>query len=227
MSSIGICAVRKRLAICPLFLVSAPLAAQDDAGVTSAEASERVVIDILAKPAESPPDPREIEQCKRDQEAASISGEIIVCGAGRDDSQYRTLNRDAAQSRYARETAYVNDPQAPDVAGAGIFRGPATVGGLCIIPPCPPPKAVIIDVEALPEAPPGSDADRIARGLPPLDKTPSDLPGLVQSEAMPGKRKGRPELAGPVIDYSVPSDADTEQAETASPEGSAAPEGQR
>ena len=26
----------------------------------------------------------------------------------------------------------------------------------------------MIDVEALPHAPPGSDADRIARGLPPL-----------------------------------------------------------
>ena len=31
-----------------------------------------------------------------------------------------------------------------------------------------PPPALIIDVEALPDAPAGSDADRIARGLPPL-----------------------------------------------------------
>jgi hypothetical protein len=31
-----------------------------------------------------------------------------------------------------------------------------------------PPPALIIDVEALPQAPAGSDADRIARGLPPL-----------------------------------------------------------
>ena len=59
-------------------------------------------------------------------------------------------------------------PLTPDVAGPGIFRGPATVSGLCLIPPCPKEPALIIDIESLPEAPPGSDADRIARGLPPL-----------------------------------------------------------
>jgi hypothetical protein len=37
----------------------------------------------------------------------------------------------------------------------------------CFIPPCPPPKALMIDLKAIPEAPPGSDADRVGRGLAP------------------------------------------------------------
>jgi len=73
----------------------------------------------------------------------------------------------------------------PDVAGEGI-TGPKALMGAgvtitgCIIPPCPPPPALIIDIEALPEAPAGSDADRIARGLPPIgndtgDRIPTEL----------------------------------------------------
>jgi hypothetical protein len=62
----------------------------------------------------------------------------------------------------------------PDVAGEGI-TGPKALMGAgvtitgCIIPPCPPPPALIMDLEALPEAPAGSDADRIARGLQPIE----------------------------------------------------------
>ena len=52
-------------------------------------------------------------------------------------------------------------PRAPDLApkypGVVVARG-------CFIPPCPPPPMIFIDVKALPEAPPGSDADLIAKG---------------------------------------------------------------
>lgn len=62
----------------------------------------------------------------------------------------------------------------PTTIGAGV-----TITG-CIIPPCPPPPALIIDVTALPQAPAGSDAGRIARGLPPIgndtgDRIPTEL----------------------------------------------------
>jgi hypothetical protein len=111
-----------------------------------------------------------MEDCSDEQEAAILSGEIIVCRRKPDQRQFRTLPSDEAQSRYAEETMNKDNPQTPDVAGGGIFRGPATVSSMCFIPPCPKEPALIIDVTALPKAPPGSDADRIARGLPPLNQ---------------------------------------------------------
>ncbi|NVE95517.1 hypothetical protein HUO12_11460 [Altererythrobacter sp. JGD-16] len=125
-------------------------------------------IDILADADELYGPPPPFEDCTDEQEAAIISGEIIVCRRKQDQREFRTTSPSDAQRRYAEETAFANDPQAPDVAGAGIFKGPATASGLCFIPPCPKEAALIIDIESLPEAPPGSDADRIARGLPPL-----------------------------------------------------------
>ncbi len=111
----------------------------------------------------------QVRACEDDADAGQISGEIVVCRRlGEDNGNYFSGSRDAAQKRYAQETAFKGDIAAPNVAGGGIFRGPATVSGLCVIPPCPAEAALLIDVEALPKAPPGSDADRIARGLPPL-----------------------------------------------------------
>jgi len=177
-------------------------------------ADEPVVIDILAPIPNSAPDPIRESACLREQEAALISGDIIVCGQTRDDAEFRTLPANEAQRRYAEETAYKNDPQAPDVAGPGIFRGPATVGGRCLIPPCPPPKAIIIDVEALPEAPNGSDADRIGRGLPPLGRDESSIPVPLVTQTVDDTS------TGPLLDYAVPVLEEVEP----NPEESAAPE---
>ena len=109
------------------------------------------------------------EACARQREAAIVSGEIVVCGSQDVPDQRITTRRDA-QDRYAAATAFRDAPGTPDVAGAGIFRGPATVSGLCVkgIFNCPKPPALMVDVTKLPQAPPGSDADRIARGLAPL-----------------------------------------------------------
>lgn len=108
--------------------------------------------------------------------------EIVVCAQGPDDpEQHRLRSREEAQDDYAARTMNRGNPQTPDPCGpnCGIFSGPATVGGLCGIGlnPCPPPPAYFIDFSTLPEAPPGSDADRIARGLPPLgrDVTPETV----------------------------------------------------
>ena len=166
-------------------LALAPLAATLAPPFTAAWAQERVpvpiepleeddgpvVIDILAPPPQSEePSEAEIKACEEAMEAAVVSKEIIVCGRlGGDPSYWYSGGREAWLKRYAAETAYDDELVPPDVAGGGIFRGPATVGGLCFIPPCPKDPALIIDVEALPEAPEGSDADRIARGLAPLE----------------------------------------------------------
>jgi len=153
----------------------------DDEPVTdSTETQDRVVIDILVPPPQrAAPTQAEIRQCEEEIDAATVTGEIIVCRRlGEDPNNYYSGSRQDATRRYAEETAFAGDILAPDVAGAGIFRGPATVGGICFIPPCPKDRALIIDVEALPEAPPGSDADRIARGLAPL----GDEEGLTQED---------------------------------------------
>ncbi|MBD2843372.1 hypothetical protein [Erythrobacter rubeus] len=144
------------------------------------EARDTVRIDILAPPPEArPPSEADIRECEEDVDAATVTGEIIVCRQiGDDPGNYYSGSRAEAQRRYAEETAFAGDILAPDVAGAGIFRGAPTVGGLCLIPSCPKDPALIIDVEALPDAPEGSDADRIARGLPPLE----DADGLNEDD---------------------------------------------
>ena len=165
-----------------------PLSAQDEAtnstgdgGAENAEQAEappprprREIIDISVTVPRNESD-RLIEQdCEEESDAATIANEIVVCrqlGEATDGS----WDAEDWQRRYAERT---QGEQPVDVAGDGIFRGPATVSGLCVIPPCPPEAAIMIDVEALPQAPEGSDADRIARGLPPLGEdelTPEEI----------------------------------------------------
>lgn len=179
-------------------LLTFPASAQDPAATESESADDPVVIDILVPPkGREPLSEAELRQCESEAEAALVSDEIIVCAqSGEDPGNYYSGNRDAARKRYAEETAFAGDIRAPDVAGAGIFRGPATVGGLCFVPPCPKPPALIIDVEALPEAPAGSDADRIARGLEPLGQNEE----LTEEEV----RKRREALGLPPPTYQQP-----------------------
>ncbi|WP_306087874.1 hypothetical protein [Qipengyuania flava] len=134
--------------------ISPPLSAQD-------AQSPPEQIDILA-PQEDYLGP--LEDCSAEQEAASISGEIVVCRRRRDNGEF-AVDENGSQRRYAEETMNKGDPRTPDLFG--IPDHGVVVARGCFIGPCPPPKALIIDIEALPEAPPGSDADRIARGLAP------------------------------------------------------------
>lgn len=92
--------------------------------------------------------------------------EIVVCAREQDNSQFRVKSSSELDGQ-SEEALDDGVPRAPDVAGPGIFKGPATVGSLCIpgLQKCPPPPAYMIDFTALPDAPEGSDADLIARGL--------------------------------------------------------------
>jgi hypothetical protein len=150
------------------------------------------------------------EECERQRDAAIVSGEIVVCGA-EPQADPRITSRREAQDRYAARTAFRDDPATPDVAGPGIFRGPATVSGICVpgIFNCPKPPALIVDVRALPQAPPGSDADRIARGLQPLGEDAATAAGALNAQQ-------RAELG-------LPPPAGAEPQRAPSPEGSAAP----
>lgn len=151
---------RRTLAAILLLPTAIPALAQDELEAQQASPPER--IDLLAKPTD---DDAPLEDCSAEQEAASISGEIVVCRRRRDQSNERYSSSEEAERRYAAETMDKDSPRAPDVFG--ITNQGVTVARGCFIGPCPPPPAYIIDVEALPEAPPGSDADRIARGLAP------------------------------------------------------------
>ncbi|MFN4113728.1 MAG: hypothetical protein ACK4GD_07285 [Sphingomonadaceae bacterium] len=113
---------------------------------------------------------------------SGAEGEIVVCAREQEQSQFRVRSNKQAQDDYARETMFKGDPQAPDVAGPGIFRGPATASGCIKGLTCPPPTAIDVDFSQLPEAPTGSDADRIARGLPPVGNDTGESGGLTRGE---------------------------------------------
>ena len=89
---------------------------------------------------------------------AEVRDEIVVC-APRDPDANRYPGRETLPSVQSTNDGL---PRAPDV-GKHYPKGQVSVKG-CFIPPCPPPAMIFIDVKALPEAPPGSDADKIAKG---------------------------------------------------------------
>ena len=128
-------------------------------------------IDILVPPQVSEAaDAVELKQCAEDTERGVVSGEIVVCRElPADTSQLYSGSREAWLKDYAERTMNAGTLPTPDVAGPGIFRGPATVSGLCFIPPCPKEAALIVDVEAIPPPPEGSDAERVAKGLAPVE----------------------------------------------------------
>ncbi len=133
-----------------------PLWAAVPPGVHAQEAPPRTAETVIerARIAYGPPPPEPV--CGEAED-----GEILVCAEEQEQSQFRV----AASSALDPESDEALDdglPRAPSVAGAGIFHGEPTFSM-----GAPPPPALIVDVTALPLAPAGSDADRIARGLAP------------------------------------------------------------
>ncbi|MEM6493608.1 MAG: hypothetical protein AAF650_04440 [Pseudomonadota bacterium] len=129
-------------------------------------------IDILNPPPEpAAPSALAVEECDDEIEASEISGEIVVCRKlGSDAQDWFSGSYADWFKNYADRTRNANTIPAPDVdntqhpfAGSGVSI--RLVG--CFIPPCPGPHALLIDVENLPAAPVGTDADRMARGLAP------------------------------------------------------------
>lgn len=82
-------------------------------------------------------------------------GEIVVCAP---DEEKNRVGSSADEDPASREALDNGMLHTPDVAGAGIFKGKKTFGfGSVYVP-------LIIDLADIPEAPKGSDADRIANG---------------------------------------------------------------
>jgi hypothetical protein len=102
--------------------------------------------------------------CQRKQEAALISGEIVVCGERTDSDRFRLSPPGGAQRRYTEETMDRGLGLAPD------FKPPPCRPSLLIL--CPAldsagERRVIVDFDALPDAPEGSDVERIAKSEAP------------------------------------------------------------
>ncbi|GMN02310.1 hypothetical protein [Erythrobacter sp. MTPC3] len=158
-----LCAVSALIA--SLASVPDPLAAQDDPAVTPAvDASEQSEpaprpqpLDLSVTVPRDESDQLLEQDCEREADAGRIANEIVVCrqlGEASDGS----WNKAEWEKRYAERTKGGSTPNTFGIPNHGNSIGFGSV----------PPPALLIDVEALPEAPAGSDADRIARGLPPL-----------------------------------------------------------
>ncbi len=128
----------------------------------------RLVIDILAPPPEQEMDPVSVQECEDEADAARITGEIVVCRSLGEESD-GSWDQEDFERRYAEGT---QGPKQPNVDGSGVKL--PTEGSVATITVTmrygdPPPPPLIIDIEALPEAAPGSDADRVGRGFAPLE----------------------------------------------------------
>jgi hypothetical protein len=164
-----------RVALPACLLLAAPLAAQ-----------QRIPIDLGpdAPTAASPPQQidllqdweqtrermaAKVKECEERRDAVAATGEIVVCGRRADNgSAYLGVSDAAWLKDYAERTMNAGTLTPPDVAGPGIFRGEPSFGGMCFLPPCPAGPRLIIDVTAIPPPPAGSDAERVAKGLTPL-----------------------------------------------------------
>ncbi|PKP91821.1 MAG: hypothetical protein CVT75_08665 [Alphaproteobacteria bacterium HGW-Alphaproteobacteria-14] len=172
-----------------------PLAAQDDSAATAPAAETpppppapppRPRVNVLVTVPRGEVNQAQVLECEDRADAGTISGEIVVCRQiGDDGSNSLSGSRKDAQKRYAEETAFKDAPRAPNFNPGCKDQGnpPGCISGIGKVPP----PALLIDVTALPKAPPGSDADRMARGLPPLGQN---------GELTEEEEKARREAAG-------------------------------
>ena len=158
------------LAAAATVLTHQPLAAQDDSGATGTApaatpppAPRPPRINMMVTKPRNEPSAADLRECSDAEEAAAINGEIVVCRVVGNKDAALTGNRTETQKRYAQETAFKGAPPPPDMFGIADNGKGIGFGK-------PPPVAITVDFDALPAAPAGSDADRIARGLPPLEK---------------------------------------------------------
>lgn len=162
-----------RTSLIILTMIAAPrLSAQDDAAspvapaaVTTAMAPAEPQFNLSATIAREKSDQVRLHNCRAETDAGTISGEIVVCReVGSEDTEL-SGDREETRKRYALETMLKGAPRAPDFIidchEQGYPFGCVAFGKV-------PPPAYSVDFDALPIAPAGSEADRIARGLSPV-----------------------------------------------------------
>lgn len=97
--------------------------------------------------------PPEVDPCARQ----AAEGEIVVC-AVRDTARYR-VPPSSVTDPASRASLRDGMPRAPQ-----LDRGSCKGQPGCIVGGWAPPPLHLIDLAAIPEPPPGSDADKVARG---------------------------------------------------------------
>ena len=151
-----------------------PLAGQDNPPVADAPATGKMstpqaepIFDLTVSTPREGPIQLKLEKCQDPDDAGTISGEIVVCREVAKDDAAMTGTRAETRKRYAQETMLRGAPRAPDfIIDCHELGNPFG----CVAFGKVPPPAYVVDFGALPLAPAGSDADRMARGLPPLDQ---------------------------------------------------------
>lgn len=186
---------------------SQPALAQEALQAQSATPPER--IDLLVPEEVDDDDAQRLEDCSEEQDAAEISREIIVCRR-RNTENSKYYDKDKVERRIAEETAFKKDPKTPDFILDCHDQG-WPVG--CIRMGSVPPPVYMIDFDDLPETPPGSDADRAARGLAPRGNSYSSNGSVIIAE------EARVQSNADELGLPPP----LEPAEEISPSGSASP----
>lgn len=134
-------------------------------------------IDILVPPpATEAANAAVVKECENQREAGIVGGEIVVCRALEVDTTHLySGSREDWLKNYAGRTQGAGTIAPPDVDRTGLVAPMVTITGFCFIPPCPKDPALIVDVEAIETPPPGSDAERVAQGLAPLEADDAPL----------------------------------------------------
>lgn len=154
-------------AACLLVVPLAPLTAQgldltirkDPPQARTSDPADRVTPEEALQRNQAVYGPQPPRRDCRELNAESGEEEIVVCAEEeRDQSQFRVQST-AELDPTGRDGTRDGLPRAPDVAGDGIFKGKGilTFGSV-------PPPAIMFDITELPEAPEGSDADKISKG---------------------------------------------------------------
>ena len=133
-----------------LGLVAVPLVAQ----VTDPEPDPQVVDRLAAAQARLG-----VETVQDRCRAARKSGEIVVCVDRGEDLRVPSTAESDPSSLAARRALNNGIPRAPQ-----LDRGSCKGQPGCVVGGWAPPPIYVIDPAALPEAPEGSDADKIAKG---------------------------------------------------------------
>jgi hypothetical protein len=144
-----------------LCVMAMPLHAQDVYGPANVKPEDEKSISERAAEADAREKALLEDPGKRCKREAENSREIVVCADPDKNNRDRLPLRKELDSAKSTRTGV---PRAPDVYGLQHKGIPLVTFTGCMIPPCPPPPILYIDLKAIPEAPLGSDADRIGKG---------------------------------------------------------------
>jgi hypothetical protein len=140
---------------------AAPLAAQQesDAGDAQGPPAPQTAQQVVDSARDKLQAVRERKPCPLGK-----PGEIVVCAPDPDDLR---VPSDLDMGINSHDPV----PRAPDLFG--IPEGGIVIARGCFIPPCPRKMPPIIDLKAIPEAPPGSDAARYKEDADANERSPA------------------------------------------------------